>query len=80
MPAGFGKIGGFAGAVGYISAVGLPLPQVGAAIAIAVELGLGLLLLVGCKTRIGRIVLAVFTVATAVHLPQLLGHARRQGL
>ena len=66
VPAGFGKIGGFAGVVGYIGAVGLPLPQLGAVIAIAVELGLGLLLLVGYKTRIVSIVLAVFTVATAV--------------
>ena len=66
VPAGFGKIGGFAGVVGYIGAVGLPLPQLGAVIAIAVELGLGLLLLVGYKTRIVSIILAVFTVATAV--------------
>lgn len=66
VPAGFGKISGFAGVVGYIGAVGLPLPQLGAIIAIVVELGLGLLLLVGYKTRIVSIVLAVFTVATAV--------------
>lgn len=66
VPAGFGKIAGFAGVVGYISAVGLPLPQLGAVIAIVVELGLGLLLLAGYKTRIVSIVLAVFTVATAV--------------
>jgi putative oxidoreductase len=66
VPAGFAKIGGFAGIVGYIGAVGLPLPQLGAVIAIVVELGLGLLLLVGYKTRIVSIVLAVFTVATAV--------------
>ncbi|MDM0103955.1 DoxX family protein [Variovorax sp. J22R24] len=66
VPAGFGKIAGFAGVVGYIGAVGLPLPQLGAVIAIVVELGLGLLLLVGYKTRIVSIILAVFTVATAV--------------
>lgn len=66
VPAGFGKISGFAGVVGYIGAVGLPLPQLGAIVAIVVELGLGLLLLVGYKTRIVSIVLAVFTVATAV--------------
>jgi len=66
VPAGFGKISGFAGVVGYIGAVGLPLPQLGAIIAIVVELGLGLLLLLGYKTRIVSIVLAVFTVATAV--------------
>ena len=66
VPAGFGKIAGFAGVVGYIGAVGLPLQQLGAVIAIVVELGLGLLLLVGYKTRIVSIILAVFTVATAV--------------
>jgi putative oxidoreductase len=66
VPAGFGKISGFAGVVSYIGAVGLPLPQLGAIVAIVVELGLGLLLLVGYKTRVVSIVLAVFTVATAV--------------
>ncbi|RZL89949.1 MAG: DoxX family protein [Variovorax sp.] len=66
VPAGFGKLMGFAGTVGYISSVGLPLPQVGAAIAILVELGFGLLLLVGFKTRLSALVIAVFTVAAAV--------------
>ena len=66
VPAGFGKLMGFAGSVGYISSVGAPLPQVAAVIAIVVELGLGLLLLVGFKTRVSAIVLAIFTVAAAV--------------
>ncbi|CAN5629250.1 DoxX family protein [soil metagenome] len=66
IPAGFGKIMGFAGTVGYISSVGLPLPEVGAIIAIIVELGFGIALLLGFKTRITAIVLAVFTVATAL--------------
>ncbi|RIX85477.1 DoxX family protein [Acidovorax cavernicola] len=66
VPAGFGKLMGFAGTVGYISSVGAPLPQVAAVIAIVVELGLGLLLLVGFKTRLSAIVLAIFTVAAAV--------------
>lgn len=66
VPAGFGKIAGFAGTVGYISSVGLPLPQLGAVIAIVVELGLGLALLVGFKTRISALVIAVFTVAAGV--------------
>lgn len=66
VPAGFGKLMGFAGTVGYISSVGAPLPQVAAVIAIVVELGLGLLLLVGFKTRVSAIVLAIFTVAAAV--------------
>ncbi|MEK9661234.1 MAG: DoxX family membrane protein, partial [Alphaproteobacteria bacterium] len=37
LPAGIGKITGFAGTVGYIGSVGLPLPAVGAVLAIAVE-------------------------------------------
>ena len=66
IPAGWGKLMGFAGTVGYITSAGLPLPQVAAAIAVIVELGLGILLLVGFKTRLVALVLAIFTVATAV--------------
>lgn len=66
VPAGFSKLMGFGGTVGYISSVGAPLPQVAAVIAIVVELGLGLMLLVGFKTRLAAVVLAVFTVAASV--------------
>ena len=66
VPAGFGKLMGFAGTVGYIGSVGLPLPQLGAAIAVAVELGVGLMFLVGYKTRLAAIVLALFTVAASI--------------
>jgi putative oxidoreductase len=61
IPAGFGKIAGFAGTVGYIASKGFPLPEVAAAIAIAVELGLGLLLLVGFQTRWAALGIALFT-------------------
>ena len=37
--AGFGKIGGFDGTAGYIASKGLPLPQLGAAIAIVRRAG-----------------------------------------
>ncbi|MGK6306594.1 DoxX family protein [Variovorax sp. DT-64] len=66
VPAGFSKLTGFAGVVGYIGSVGLPMPQLGAVIAIVVELGVGLMFLVGYKTRIAAVVLAVFTVAASV--------------
>jgi len=66
IPAGFGKLMGFAGTVGYITSAGLPLPQVGAVIAIVVELGLGIALLLGYKTRIVAIVMALFTIAAAL--------------
>ncbi|WP_295984018.1 DoxX family protein [uncultured Variovorax sp.] len=66
IPAGIGKIMGFAGTVGYITSVGLPLPEVGAVIAIIVELGFGIALLLGFKTRLTAIVMAIFTVAAAL--------------
>ncbi|WP_051953573.1 DoxX family protein [Xenophilus azovorans] len=66
IPAGFSKIAGFAGTAGYIASVGLPMPQVGAAIAIVVELGLGILLLVGFKTRLAALLIALFTLAAAL--------------
>ncbi|MHB1200440.1 MAG: DoxX family protein [Polaromonas sp.] len=62
IPSGFGKIGGFAGTVGYIGSKGVPLPELAAAAAIGVELGLGLLLLVGFKTRWAALGMALFTV------------------
>ena len=61
IPAGFGKIAGFAGAVGYAAAKGVPMPEVAIGIAIAVELGLGLLLLVGFQTRWAALGIAFFT-------------------
>lgn len=60
IPAGWGKIAGFAGVAGYIASKGVPLPEVGAAIAIAAELGLGLLLLVGWQARWAALGLAIF--------------------
>ena len=62
IPAGFGKIGGFAGAVGSAAAKGVPMPEVAIAIAIVVELGLGLLLLIGFQTRWAALAIAFFTV------------------
>ena len=61
IPAGWGKLMGFAGTVGYIASKGVPLPEVCAALAIFAELGLGLALLVGFKARWAALGLAVFT-------------------
>jgi putative oxidoreductase len=61
VPAGFGKITGFTGTMGYISSKGVPLPGVAAVIAICVELGLGLLLLIGFQTRWAALGIALFT-------------------
>jgi putative oxidoreductase len=66
LPAGIGKLTGFAGTVGYISSVGLPLPAVGAVVALVVEIVGGLALLAGYRTRISALVLAIFTLAASV--------------
>jgi len=65
LPAGIGKITGFAGTAGYIASVGLPLPTLGAAVAIAVEVLGGLALIVGFGTRWAALVLALFTLAAS---------------
>ena len=65
IPAGFGKIAGFAGTVGYATAMGLPLPQVGVALALVIELFGGLALLIGFRTRYAALALAVFTLVAS---------------
>ena len=65
LPAGIGKITGFSGTVGYIASVGLPLATLGAILALVVEVVGGLALILGYKTRIAALVLAVFTLVAA---------------
>jgi putative oxidoreductase len=61
VPSGWSKLTGFAGTVGYIAKMNVPLPEVCAAIAVAAELGLGLALLIGFQTRWAALLLAIFT-------------------
>ncbi|MBL0423364.1 DoxX family protein [Ramlibacter sp. AW1] len=65
IPAGWAKIGGFAGSVAYATSAGLPLPQVGVAVGLVVELVGGLMLLVGFKTRWAALALALFTLVAS---------------
>lgn len=62
---GFGKIAGFDGTVGYISAQHLPLPALVAVLTIVVEIGGGIALVTGLATRQAALVLAGFTLLTA---------------
>ena len=63
------KLLGYAGFVGYLHSKGVPLVQIAAPIATAVEVLGGLLLIVGFKMRPLALLMAVYTVATAI-----LGH------
>ena len=67
LPAGISKITGFAGTVGYISSVGMPLPTLSAAAAVAVEVAGGLALIAGFGTRIAALVLAAFTMVASLY-------------
>ena len=63
---GFGKLTNIGGTTGYFEAVGLPLPMVTAWIVALLELLGGLAILVGFKTRIAALLLALFCVASAL--------------
>ena len=66
IPAGFGKIAGFSGSVGYATAMGMPLPEIGVAVGLLIELVGGIFLLIGLKTRPAAMVLAFFTVVATL--------------
>lgn len=63
---GWQKMMGFEGTVGYMASVGAPLPQISAIIAVIVELVFGLLIVAGYFTRPLALLLAVYTIATAI--------------
>lgn len=63
---GISKLTDPAGTIGYIQSAGLPLPNIAYGIALTVELLGGILLIVGYRTRLVALVLAVFTVAAAI--------------
>jgi len=65
--AGYGKLTDLAGTAGWFGSIGLPVPAVTAVVVGLVELLGGLAILVGFRTRVAAIVLALFTLgATAV--------------
>ena len=63
---GIGKLSDPAGTIGYIQSAHLPLPQIAYGVALTVELLGGLLLIVGYRTRLVALVVAVFTVGAAI--------------
>jgi putative oxidoreductase len=66
IPAGYSKIGGFAGTAGYMASKGLPAVEVLLALTIVLELGGGLMLLFGWKARWAALALAGFTLLAAL--------------
>lgn len=64
--AGWGKIPGMEGTVGYMSAMGVPAAGLLIYPTILVELGGGILLLLGYQTRVVAYVLALFSIVAAL--------------
>lgn len=60
--AGYGKIKGWDGTLGYMASKGLPMPEVLLALTILVELGGGLLLLVGFQARWAALAIFLFLI------------------
>ncbi|AIO30618.1 SURF4 family protein [Burkholderia cenocepacia] len=63
---GLGKLGAYGATVGYIAAMGLPVPPLAFVVSVLVELGGGLLLIAGYRARMVALALAVFSVVTAL--------------
>lgn len=64
--AGFGKLTGFSGTVGYFASIGLPMPSLLVPLVILIELGGGLALLFGFKARWAAAILALFSIGSAL--------------
>lgn len=67
--AGIQKLMDFKGSVAYITAAGLPYPEILASIAIIFELGGALMILFGWHAKIGALLILIFalTVSFAIH-------------
>jgi putative oxidoreductase len=66
---GWAKLTGFSGTVEYMTHVGAPVPFFSSIIAVVMELAVGVLIAVGLYARPLAVLLALYTVATA-----LIGH------
>jgi putative oxidoreductase len=63
---GLSKLDAYAATVGYITAAGLPVPPLPYIVAVCIEVGGGLLLIWRYRVRFASLVMAVFSVTTAV--------------
>lgn len=63
---GVGKVAAPGATMAYIASAGLPVPALALVVAVIIEVGGGILLVLGYQTRIAALIMAGFTVATAV--------------
>jgi putative oxidoreductase len=63
---GWEKLTGFAGTIGYFAQTGVPVPYLSAAIAVVMEFIVGLAIVLGLYTRPLAVLLAIYTLGTAI--------------
>ena len=63
---GLGKLAAYGATVGYIAAMGLPVPPLAFVVSVLIELGGGLLLISGYRARAVALAMALFCVVTAI--------------
>lgn len=63
---GFGKLTAAGGTMAYFASLGVPLPELAWVVTVIVELVGGLLLLLGVQARLVALVLAIWSIATAL--------------
>jgi putative oxidoreductase len=66
LMSGLSKIAAPAATQGYIASAGLPAPMLAYLIAIVIEVGGGVLLVLGFQARLVALIMAAFSVATAL--------------
>lgn len=66
LMSGLGKLAAHDATLGYIASVGLPAPALAFIIALVIEIGGGVLMIAGYRARLVSLVLALFSLATAV--------------
>jgi putative oxidoreductase len=66
IESGYGKATAPTATMAMFSHLGLPLPGAAYAVALIIEIGVGVLFLVGFRTRVTGLILAVWCIATAL--------------
>ncbi|CAM3656082.1 DoxX family protein [Polaromonas hydrogenivorans] len=80
LPAGWGKLTGFAGSVAYTASGGIPMPEVATAVALVVEIVGSLALIFGLGTRWAALALAFFTLVASFFFHNYWGVPAEQAM
>ncbi|VWC71087.1 membrane protein [Burkholderia lata] len=63
---GWSKLTGFSGTVAFMASSGVPAPELSTIVAVVMEFVVGIALVVGVRTRLLALLLALYTLGTAI--------------